>query len=205
MATDARRCTLARISGVPLRAPESKVRLIAKVPRKRAERIKLGQLVIFHANDSLPGITVEGRVSRSAMVLDPESRMLEIQIDLTNPVKHAGWIKQDGKWIKQKAIVSRDVVLKPGMVGTATVLESWEKLAVVPTTAVGVSEGGNSYVLVVENADGKKYCRQRVVDVAFNDASEVGISAGISPGDTVIAKNIDKLSDGQQVAVVGEI
>jgi multidrug efflux pump subunit AcrA (membrane-fusion protein) len=182
-----------------------KVRLIAKVPMIRAERVKLGQPVIFHSIGGLPGVTVEGRVSRSAKVLDHNSRMLEIQVDLTNPVKHAGWVKRDRKWVEQKATVSRDVVLKPGMVGTATILESWENVAVVPTTAVGVNEGGNSYVLVVENTGGKNYCRQRVVDVAFNDASEVGISAGISPGDAVIAKNIDKLSDGQQVAEVDGI
>jgi multidrug efflux pump subunit AcrA (membrane-fusion protein) len=182
-----------------------KVRLIAKVPMIRAERIKLGQPVIFHSIGGLPGLTVEGRVSRSATVLDPNSRMLEIQVDLTNPVKRAGWIKQDRKWVKQKAVVSRTVNLKPGMVGTATILESWEDLPVLPTTAVVVNEGGNSYVLVVENGGGKRYCRRRIVDVAFNDASEVGISAGISPGDVVIIKNIDNFSDGQQVATVGGI
>ena len=182
-----------------------KVRLIAKVPMIRAERVKLGQPVIFHSIGGLPGLTVEGQVSRSAMVLDPNSRMLEIQVDLTNPVQQAGWIKQSRKWEKRQAFAARDVVLKPGMVGTATILESWENLAVVPTTAVDVNEGGNSYVLVVEEAGGKKYCRQRIVDVAFNDASEVGISAGISPGDVVVARNIDRLNDGQQVAAAGGI
>lgn len=178
-----------------------KVRLIAKVPMIRAGRVSAGQTVILHGVGGLPGVTVEGQVSRSSMVLDPESRMMEIQVDVTNPAQQAGWILQDRKWVKRDVIEPRDVVLKPGMVGTATILESWDDIPVVPASAVGISEGGNHYVFVVEETAGKKLCRRRMIDVAYNDASEVGISQGIAPGDIVIEKDIDKYTDGQQVAV----
>ncbi len=178
-------------------------RLIAKVPMIRSERVKIGQPVIFHSIGGLPGVAVEARVSRSAMVLDPDSRMLEIHVYLPNPAKQSDWIKQDQKWVKKKIDSPRAVVLKPGMVGNATILESWENLAVLPTTAVGFNEAGNAYVLVVEDVGGKTYCRRRRVDIAFNDASEIGISEGIAPGETFIANNLDKFTDDQQVAAVG--
>ena len=181
-----------------------KVRIDANVPMSRVQRIRVGQPVIIHTIGGLPGVTVAGEITRSAAVLDHDSRMMNIQVHLTNPVSDARFTRQQDKWIKTTSDTSEkaaDVVLQPGMYATVTMLETWEDLAIVPTTAVGVDESGNHFVYTLATANGKTLCQSTFVDIVFNDAKDVGISRGIKPGQQIIARNIDQLKDGLAVAV----
>jgi len=181
-----------------------KVRIDANVPMSRAQRIRVGQPVIIHTIGGLPGVTVEGEISRSANVLDQKSRMMNIQVHLTNPVRDAQYIRRQGNWIKpnsDSAQNTKDLVLQPGMYGTVTILKTWEDLAVVPTSAVGMDDSGHQYVMALSTQDGKTVCQSTIVDVVFNDANEVGISGGIKLAQRIVARDIHQLTDGQQVDV----
>ena len=161
-----------------------KVRVIASVPVAKAARVKLNQNAVCHSIGGLPSVRVAGKVTRSTVVLDNDSRMLRIDIDCTNPVDVIG--------------TDRHVNLQPGMFCTVTVtLRKWDALPVVPTSAVASDEHGDPYVMVVE--EGR--CRRRNVTIAFDDAIEVGISRGIEVGAVLIQHDVDKVADGQAISV----
>jgi RND family efflux transporter MFP subunit len=155
-----------------------KVRVVVSVPNDQAGKIRRGQKAIFHNIGGLPGIAVEGVVSRSAEVYHQKSRMLQIQIDFENPAtdSHTG----------------EPVFLKPGMFGRVDVtVNAWDSenlLPVVPATAVGTDESGRSYVVVVKNGANQR----RNVELAFNDAIQVGISKGVKIGERVVLKDVGK-------------
>ncbi len=161
-----------------------KVRVVASVPVAKAPQIELNQDVVCHAIGGLPGVRVAGKVTRSTVVLDHDSRMLRIDVHCTNPVDVLD--------------TDRQVNLQPGMFCTVTVtLRHWDNLPVVPTSAVASDAHGDLYVMVVE--DGR--CRRQRVTIAFDDAIEVGISDGIKPGAVLVQRGIADLTDGQDVTV----
>lgn len=179
-----------------------KVRLVAKVPMARAQSVRIGQTILFHSVGGLGGATVEAEISRASAILDTLSRMLEIHVYVDNPAQDAGYTKRNRQWVKGKGNASRqEITLQPGMFGTATILETWDNLAIVPTTAIGINETGNHYVLRIDSASGTTVCRRQAVDVVFNDAAEVGISAGLTPGEKIVARSLDQYVDGQEVIV----
>ncbi len=155
-----------------------KVRVVVSVPNDQVGKIRQGQKATFHNIGGLPGAAVEGVVSRSADVINQKSRMLQIQIDFENPATdfHTG----------------EPVFLKPGMFGRVDVtVNAWDSknlLPVVPATAVGTDESGRSYVVVVKNGANQR----RNVELAFNDAIQVGISKGVKIGERVVLKDVGK-------------
>jgi len=160
------------------------IRVTVSVPSTKAPKIKPGQKVVFHTIGGLPGVTVTGTVSRTAGVLDPQSRMMRIEADFSNPLTNVG----TGKSIR----------LTPGMFGTVTVIiKKWKALPIISTAAIATDENHQSYVMVLE-AGGR--CRHQSVDIAFNDAKNIGISSGLSAGQVVIVGDITRLKDGQIVA-----
>ncbi len=159
-----------------------KVRVVVSAPNVKTTRIRVGQKVRFHGIGGLPGVVVEGTVARSAIALDENSRMMRIEIHFKNPVVDAETDEQ--------------IVLKPGMFGTATVtLNSWSGdnlLPVVPASAVASTPSGHSYVIVL---DDEARTHQRRIEMAFNDAVHVGISKGVKIGEVVVLKNTAELVD----------
>jgi multidrug resistance efflux pump len=182
-----------------------KVQIEASVPMSLSERIRVGQPVLLHTIGGLPGVTVAGKLTRSGAVLAHDTRMLKIHVDLSNPVQHSHHVKQSGNWTQTKNAQdgAHEVNLKPGMFGTLTLMETWDDLTIAPTTALGTDESGNPYVLVVEDEQGKLRCRRQTVTVVFNDAKDVGISSGVQAGETVVARNLDRVDDGELVVVTG--
>ena len=179
-----------------------KVSVEASVPMSRAARVQVGQTAVFHTIGGLPGVTVQGTVTRSASVFDQDTRMMGVHVDLTNPVASAHFIKQDGQWTQASSGSANDadtIQLRPGMFGTLTILETWNDLAIVPTTAVGTDDSGNPYTLVIADEGQTTNCRRRSVTVVFNDAKDVGLSSGVEAGETVVARNVNSLRDGESV------
>ena len=151
-----------------------RIRVAVGVPTVKAAKVAVGQKAVFHGIGGMAGRQFIGKVKRTAGVLDAKTRSLRIEVDFTNPVKDAK--------------TGEDVELQPGLFGTLTIVRhEWNKenpIPVVPVSAAG-TDAGRSFVVVQQ--DGK--LTRRYVDVAFNDAVEVGIGRGISVGDRVVAKN----------------
>lgn len=159
------------------------VRVVVSVPNVNAAKIEVGQEIEFHTIGGMPGVKIPGKVTRSAGVLDPKSRMMRIDIHFDNPIS-----RPDS---------AESIFLKPGLFGTVDVIiKRWENLPVVPTTAVATDDSGQSYVMVVQ---GDRY-KRRPVGIAFNDAQNIGISSGLKPGETVVTTDVKALKDGQEVS-----
>ena len=173
-----------------------KLRVVISVPMTESTRLSVGQKAVFKNIGGLPGEAIEGKIARYAMALEPDSRMMRAEIDLPNPRDpHTGRRK-----------------LQPGMFGTVSlVVESLPGTPTVPSSALGTNGKGH-YVMVVESvvspaAQGRSaagsartLCRRRPVEVVFNDAVTAGLK-GIGTGTLVVAKDVTRLKDGQDVAV----
>jgi len=149
----------------------SRVRIMVAVPNNTVGRVEAGQAVVFDSIGGLQGRAFQGTVTRTAGALDLKTRTMQIEVHLDNPAVDE--------------LSGQKVELKPGLFGTLTVIRrDWKGdslLPVVPTSAVGRDRNGNYYVTVIE---GGKPLRRMVV-IAFNDGSSVGISSGLTVGEQV--------------------
>lgn len=160
-----------------------RVRITASVPNTTAPRVQTGQKVLLHSVGGLPGVTVEGDVSRSSGSLEAKSRMMRIEADFKNPLEHP----QTGEAF----------TLRPGLYGTLRIIvKDWKDLPVVPASAVATDSTGQPYVMKV-GADNK--CHKQPVEVIYNDAHQVGLAGGVKAGDQVVRSDVDQLEDGKQI------
>ena len=156
-----------------------KVRVVVSVPNIQAGNVRVGQKAEVHSIGGLSNDRISGTITRVAGALNAESRMMHVEMHFSNPLQQQG--------------SERKISLVPGMFGTVSVVvNEWEDLAVVPTTAIGSDENGKFVVVVT---DGK--ADRRRVAVAYDDAKNVGISSGVKPGKTVVTQNVDTIEDGQ--------
>ena len=161
-----------------------KVRILASAPNTVAPLIRTGQSAVLHTIGGLPGVQVDVSVSRLAGVLDAESRMMPIELDVLNPTRDR--------------TTDKPVSLQPGLFGTLTItIREWEALPIVPVTAVATDATGHSYVMKIENG----VVRKQRVEVAFNNAKDVGLGNGVRLGESVARSDLKRLQDGQRIRV----
>jgi len=122
--------------------------------------------------DAYPGRTFSGRVSRMSGGVDPQTRTVQVEIDIPN-VGH---------------------LLRPGMYATAQINAGSQRGLVVPLTAI-VTIGTENYVWAV--VDGKT--TQRQVNVGRETGTYVELTGGVSPSDTVVFRGADQVREGQAV------
>jgi len=118
-----------------------------------------------------------GRAKRLAPTLDPLTRALRVEV----------------------AVDNRDRELRPGMfVEVSFVVERRADVPVVPRDAV-TERGGAKAVFVVK---GQKVS-QRTVVLGLGDDDVVEIREGIEPGERIVVKGLETLTDGARVRVSG--
>jgi RND family efflux transporter MFP subunit len=115
----------------------------------------------------VPGVPVpfdlEPRHIHDSGVIDPETRALALQIDITNPGEQ----------------------LLVGQVGTAILYaRQTRRLPVIPSDAV-LMEAGRPYVFV--QLGGERFAR-RSIDIASRDGDRVGVGSGVRPGERVVTR-----------------
>lgn len=138
----------------------------------RGDRVRLDHLA------AAPEAVFEGTITRVASALDVRSRMMRAEIEFDNPADAAG-----------------DRTLYPGYYGNLTVfLTEYPGTPTVPASAVFMHEGESCVYTVV----GDKTHRQPI-EVVYRDGTRVGVSKGLSAGDTVVASGMSELADGQRV------
>ena len=119
----------------------------------------------------------DGRVLRLAPSLDPTTRALRADVEIDN----AG-----GR-------------LRPGMFVEVTMIaERREEVPVVPRTAV-TERGGAKAVFVLK---GQKVSQREVV-LGLGDDDIVEIREGLDPGERIVVKGLETLTDGARVRVSG--
>ena len=111
-----------------------------------------------------PGEVFEGRVSRIADTLDPQTRTVKVQAELDN----------------------RSGRLRPEMYGSIHHVESTTKMTVIPFAAV--LQDGSRTVVFVEQAPGR--FEERNVLVGKRAGELVRVLSGVQPGDTVVVDGV---------------
>ncbi len=200
------------------------VTVYMKVPDRFAAQVKPGTEAIIQM-DTLPGLVIEGKVTRYAPSLDnPEhDRTMRVEVDLYNgsAAEYQAFLarekatgnadlksktlpvfpKVDGKDVKDQPLR-----LIPGQFGTMRlVLRSFDKALLLPRTAV-VSQGGTSYVFVVK--DGKAL--KRPVEVQADNGQEVKVvliekvkgqkvQRELTGNEEIVFSNQGELDSGQAV------
>ena len=148
-----------------------------KIPESKIFVVKNGMPVQLEF-DALPGEKFMGSVTRIDQYVDPSTRTSSVEIMLDN-MREAG-----GR-------------LRPGMFGTASIVEKEYKNAVtVPEGALHASENG-SYAYIVKN--GKAV--MRTLKTGIKDAGRVQVTDGLSAGDEVIIFGGTNLNGGDPVQI----
>lgn len=151
-------------------------RLIAEVDLVGPDvaRVAPGQnaRVRHHAFEERP---FEGTVLRLAPTLDPRTRTLRAEVEIDNG----------------------DGVLRPGMFVEVTMIaDRRTDVPVVPRDAVA-ERGGTKVVFVL---DGQKVSQRNVV-LGLGDDDVVEVREGLTPGERIVVRGLETLSDGVRVRV----
>jgi RND family efflux transporter MFP subunit len=118
-----------------------------------------------------------GRVIRLAPALDPNTRTFRAEVEVRN----------------------NDKSLRPGMfVEVTMIVERREEVLVVPRTAV-TERAGSRVVFVLKG----QRVSQRPVVLGLGDDEIVEIREGIEPGDRVVVRGLETLTDGTRVRRTG--
>ena len=155
------------------------VKVVLHVPEKDVLWVGVGSEATITV-DARTGRKVEARVSRVAGALEPETRTMQVEIDLDN----------------------RDRQFLPDMYGYVTlVLQRVVDARAIPATAV-YSRKGENYILQVENG----VVRRRKVRLCFDDGKEVevvklaeGREIPLDGSEELVVSNKGELADGQKV------
>lgn len=147
----------------------ARLRLVIPVPEENVGTIALGHRVTFHV-PSTPGRSFQGRVSRIAHALDPKTRTMAVEADVTNT---------DGS-------------LSPGMYPSVTwsVQQSRPSLVVPKTAVVTTSER----TFVVRSSGGRAEWVNVTKGISQGDSVEV--RGNLRAGDRVVARATDEIREG---------
>ncbi len=158
-------------------ADPRRLKATLKIPELKIFAVKIGMPVLL-AFDALPGEKFTGSVTRIDQYVDPATRTSSVEIELDND-KQAG-----GR-------------LRPGMFGTASIVEKEYKNAItVADGALHTSEEGY-YAFIVRN--GKAIMRQ--VKIGIKENGRTQITDGLNAGDEVITFGGANLKSGEAVSV----
>jgi HlyD family secretion protein len=156
-----------------------KMRVVYQMPDRDVPYCNVGDRAVVEI-DALPGPPLEAKVSRMASSEDPTSRLMHVEIDLTNPT---GKIAQ-------------------GMYGHVTVfLDQGADLLSVPSSSLtGKGEQGKGSVFVVRS--GKAHLTPVVIGT--DNGVRIAIPKGLNVNDEVVLHPTDDLVDGISVVAFSE-
>jgi HlyD family secretion protein len=148
------------------------VTVVVSVPEAEATLVGPGDPARVRL-PALDGRMVEGKVTRTTVVLDDATRTLHAEINLPNP----------------------DGTLRPGLYSHVTIVaDERNDVLTVPASAV-VRTAGKTFCVVA--VDG--HARRREVRLGLGDGVRFEVLSGLSAGDSVVTSGAEALSDGQAV------
>jgi RND family efflux transporter MFP subunit len=151
------------------------IRVFVDVPQKAAAAIVVG--LPAHANsDQYPGRTFSGKVARSSMSIDPQTRTERVEVDIPNA----------------------DLTLVPGMYVQVTFELNQRGLLEVPAAAILFRPTGLQVAVV--DSDGK--VQFTPITIAKDNGDTVELATGVKPGDRVALNISSAISPGQEVEAI---
>jgi RND family efflux transporter MFP subunit len=156
-------------------AQSNVIRVFVDVPQKAAADMTV-DLPAHASSDQYPGRLFSGKIARSAMSIDPQTRTQRTEVDIPNP----------------------DLTLVPGMYVQVTFELNQRKLPQVPAAAILFRPTGLQVAVV--NADSK--VEFHPVTVARDNGDTVELATGANPGDRVALNLSSAIMPGEQVNAV---
>jgi RND family efflux transporter MFP subunit len=156
-------------------AQSNVIRVFVDVPQKAAADIITG-LPAHVTSDQYPGRTFRGKVTRSSMSMDPQTRTERTEVDIPNP----------------------DLALVPGMYVQVTFELNQLALLEVPAAAILFRPTGLQVAVVGE--DNK--INFQPITVAKDDGDTVELATGVKPGDRVAINISSAIMPGEEVEAV---
>jgi cobalt-zinc-cadmium efflux system membrane fusion protein len=141
----------------------STVWVTSQVPETYIRFVQVGERVEINLV-AYPGETFEGRVSRIADTVDPQTRTVKVHAEMGN-------------------LTGR---FRPEMYGSIHHVESTAKMAVVPAAAV--VQDGDQTVLFVEQTLG--HFEERRVSVGKRAGDLVRVLSGVKPGESIVVDGV---------------
>lgn len=147
----------------------------ATLPELLLRDVKVGMPVEVRV-DAFPNRVFEGRVEAIYPAVADQARNLRIRVSLTNPA---------------------DLPLKAGLFARGEIkLREYRNVPLTPKLAL-LEKGGDTRVFVVQDGVAKQ---RKLRVIATN--TEVVYAEGVQPGEVVVVRGQDLLSDGQPVRVI---
>jgi RND family efflux transporter MFP subunit len=156
-------------------AQSNVIRVFVDVPQKAAASLAVG-LPAYASSDQFPGKTFQGKVARTAMSIDPQTRTQRTEVDIPND----------------------DLTLVPGMYVQVTFELNQRGLMEVPAAAILFRPDGLQ-VAVVDDANKIDF---RNITVAKDNGDTVEVASGVKQGDRVAVNINSDIALGQEVTVV---
>jgi cobalt-zinc-cadmium efflux system membrane fusion protein len=141
----------------------STVWVTSQVPETYIRFVQLGERVEISLV-AYPGEQFEGRVSRIADTVDPQTRSVKVQAEMEN---------RDGRF-------------RPEMYGSIHHVESTSMMTVIPFGAVVLD--GNRTVVFVEQSPGR--FQKRNVSIGKRAGNIVRVMSGVKPGDSIVVDGV---------------
>ena len=149
------------------------MRIYVHAPQSVAQQLmKPGMSAVITSSD-MPGLRIEGKVSRTAKAINPQSRTIRIEIDVAN----------------------NDRVLVPGMYVQAEFELAAGAQIQIPAAAMLYRSGGPQ-VAVVDPTGAVSF---RDVTIASDDGNVVAIGSGLSVGEKVALNLSSQIAAGAKV------
>ncbi len=156
-------------------AQSNVIRVFVDVPQKAAADMAV-DLPAHASSDQYPGRIFTGKVARSAMSIDPQTRTQRTEVDIPNA----------------------DLTLVPGMYVQVTFELNQRKLPQVPAAAILFRPTGLQVAVI--DADSK--VEFHPVKIARDNGDTVELATGVSPGDRVALNLSSAIVPGEEVNVV---
>jgi RND family efflux transporter MFP subunit len=152
---------------------DNPIRIFVHAPQSAAGQLIRGDIPVVITSGNDPNFHLEGKVSRTAKAIDPESRTLRVEIDLPNP---------SGS-------------LVPGMYVQAQFNLKTGAPVEIPPAALLFRSSGPQVAVVDDNG----VVAFRDVTIARDDGNVVAIGSGLAPGDKVALNLSSQIAAGDKV------
>jgi RND family efflux transporter MFP subunit len=150
------------------------IRIFANVPQSAAAELPLGTAAQITASE-YPKRVFEGKVTRTSQSIDPRSRTLRIEVDLSNT----------------------DLALLPGMYVQVEFHLEPTSFVQVPASALLFRASGPQVALIDHN----NTVQFQDVSIARDNGNFVEIASGLSQGDKVALNISNQIANGDRVTV----
>lgn len=161
----------------------NQIKITTYVAEKFISKIKLGLRVIVELY-AYPGEVFEGKISEVSPVVDPSTRMLEVNVSL---------VKNDSR-------------IKPGMFAKLKIItENKNNIVKIPTQCI-VTRFGQDFVFVIDDTTkDSTIAKKQIIIKGISIDQKSEIVEGLKPHDKVVISGQNLLDNGAKVNIVKEI